>query len=93
MFKLIDNAEFKPTGKRTLTVAGDMFIKADNDNMLIFASDIVDKSYIDTQSKGILQEINSKSAAKIEKDLDIKLSDYGVKILDECILMESDNAT
>ncbi len=93
MFELIENAEFKPTGKRTLTVAGDMFIKADNDNMLIFASDIVDKQYIDCASEGILQEINSKSAAKIEKDLDIKLSDYGVSIIDESFSMESDNAT
>ena len=93
MFKLIDSTEFKPTGKRTLTVAGDMFIKVDNDNMLIFASDIVDKYYIDYSSKGILQEVNSKSAAKIEKDLDIKLSDYGVSIVDESISMESDNAT
>jgi len=93
VFELIENAEFKPTGKRTLTVAGGMFIKADNDNMLIFASDIVDREYINPSSEGIVQEINSKSAAKIEKDLDIKLSDYGVIIIDERISMESDSAT
>ena len=93
MFELIENAEFKPIGKRTLTVAGGMFIKADNDNMLILASDIIDKHYINSSSEGILQEINSKSAAKIEKDLDIKLSDYDVSIIDENFSMESDNAT
>lgn len=93
MIELIENAEFKPIGKRTLTVTGNMFIKADNDNMLIFTSDIVGKHYIDSSSEGILQEINSKSAAKIEKDLNIKLSDYGVSIIDESFSMESDNAS
>ena len=83
MFELVENAMFKPTGKRTLTVAGNMFIKVDNDNMLIFASDIVHGEFIDSANNGILKEVNSTTAIKIEKDLDITLSNYGVSIIDE----------
>ena len=83
---IANNIEFQG-GKRTATVVGEMFITIDRDNNLILASDIED-ACINTHSQGILREINSSMAKKIEDDLGICLGDYGVDIVDESFEME-----
>ena len=83
---IANNIEFAG-GKRTATIVGEMFITVDRDNNLIFASNIED-ACINPHSQGILKEINSPMAKKIEDNLGIRIGDYGVDILDESFEME-----
>ena len=76
--------EFKDYGKKS-TIVCDMFIKVDEDNKILLSSDIINTQYIDTSSEGILREVNSYIARKIEDKLNINIVDYGVDILDESV--------
>lgn len=80
----VNNLEFKGYGKKS-TIVCDMFIKVDEENKILLASDVVDTQYIDTSSEGILKEVNSYIAQKIEDKININIVDYGVEILDESV--------
>lgn len=43
-----------------------MFIKVDEENKILLVNDIVNHAYIDIPSRGILREVNSDIATKIE---------------------------
>ena len=79
-----DYIEFKDYGKKS-TIVCDMFIKVDEDNKILLSSDIVDKEFIDASSQGILKEVNSYIAKKIEDKLNINIVDYGVEVFDESV--------
>ncbi len=79
-----DYIEFKDYGKKS-TIVCDMFIKVDEDNKILLSSNIVDREFIDTSSQGILKEVNSYIAKKIEDKLNINIVDYGVEVFDECV--------
>lgn len=79
-----DYIEFKDYGKKS-TIVCNMFIKVDEENKILLSSDIVDREFIDTSSRGILKEVNSYIAKKIEDKLNINIVDYGVKVFDECV--------
>ena len=84
MIDIVNNIEFTGCVKKSI-VTCDMFIKVDEENKLLLASDIVDNEKIDISSEGILKEVNSYIALKIEDKLNINVVDYGVTIIDESI--------
>jgi len=84
-----DYIEFKDYGKKS-TIVCDMFIKVDEDNKILLSSDIVDKEFIDASSQGILKEVNSYIAKKIEDKLNINIVDYGVEVFDESVSVHNE---
>lgn len=93
MFEIVDNIEFVGC-KKKLAVVGDMFIKVDEENKILLVNDIVNHAYIDISSRGILREVNSDIATKIETKLKVDLAEYGVEIFDEELSYgEADDAT
>ncbi|MEA2099347.1 MAG: hypothetical protein U9P72_04370 [Campylobacterota bacterium] len=85
MMQSINNIEFEGDGSRSVVVCN-MFIRTDKENKILYASDIINTSdfkSIDFSSEGILKEINSHIAFKIEDKLGISVLDYGVEILNE----------
>jgi len=77
--------EFKNYGKKS-AVVNDMFIKVDEENKILLVNDIIDKKFFEISSEGILTNINSEIAKKIEAKLNIKIADYGVEIFDKSII-------
>ena len=84
-----NNLEFKGYGKKA-TVVCDMFIKVDEENKVLLSSDIINTQYIDISSEGVLKEVNSYIALKIEDKLNINIVDYGVEIFDEGISVSNE---
>ena len=62
-------------------------IKLDSDNNQLLAYTCSD-SLINHSTEGILNEVNSEIAKKIEQQFNIKLSNFGVSVFDEKISME-----
>ena len=62
-------------------------VKLDNENNQLLAYDNKD-DLVNKHSEGILTTVSSELALKIEQQLNISLSKYGVNIFDENISME-----
>ena len=56
-------------------------IKKDEENKLLLAYDLRNNE-IQEHTEGILKEVNQEIADLIQQRFDIKLSDYGIKIVD-----------
>lgn len=87
---IANNLEYERFENKSVIVC-DMSIKVDEENRLIFASDIISGEIIDTASEGILREVNSYIATKIENELNINIVDYGVEIFDETISISNED--
>lgn len=66
-------------------------IKLDSDNNQLLAYDC-SNNLINYSSEGILNEVNSEIAEKIEQRFDINLMEFGISVYDENILMEEGHA-
>lgn len=84
MINIVNNLEFVGSGKKSTAVC-DMFIKVDEENKILLVNNIVNNSAMDISSEGILKEVNSDIAIKIEDKLNINIVDYGVEILDDSL--------
>lgn len=82
MIEIVNNLEFKGS-KKVMAVVGNMLIKVDEENELLFAYDIIESAFINYESEGILTEVNAEIALKIKKELNIDIADYGVSICDD----------
>jgi len=85
MERIVNNIEFKDKPK-SLIILNDMAIQIDRVNNILLSYDIVNSYNIDVGSEGILLEIESKFALKIQKRFEIDIRDYGVTILDNIIM-------
>ena len=85
-----NNIEFEGYGKKSAVVSS-MFIKVDEDNKILVVSDVINTEYIDTSSEGILKEVNSDIAHRIEEKLNINIADYGVEIFNDFISASNDD--
>lgn len=56
-------------------------IKKDEENKQLLAYDLRNNE-IQEHTEGILKEVNQEIADSIQRDLDIDLCDYGIKIVD-----------
>jgi len=85
--EIVDNIEF--VGKESFSmIIGANLIRVDIPNKSISTYNIVDSKYIDPYSEGRLTEVNSEIASKIEERFEIKISDYGITVHDEKIVMQ-----
>ncbi len=80
-YEIVNNKEFM-SKERSLIIVGCSAVRIDRENMQLYFYDIVDLM-IDISSVGILMEVSSEYALKIESKLGISVEDYGVRVINE----------